>query len=94
MSARLKELQSEVVAIRRRLDVWAVRLEAVRLRAGASAPREAGAHAGPAAGAATDMPRVAPAPLFHGLGAAGGALDDVELHFEVLDTEDPGREGR
>jgi hypothetical protein len=93
MSARLKELQSEVAAVRRRLDVWAVRLEAVRLRAGA-APREAGAHAGPPVSAATDAPRVVPAPLFHGLGVGGGALDDVELHFEVLDTEDPGREGR
>ena len=90
MSARLKELQSEVAAVRRRLDVWAVRLEAVRLRAGV-APRESAAHAGPAA---KDVPRDAPPPLFHGLRAGGGALDDVELHFEVLDTEDPGREGR
>jgi hypothetical protein len=31
-------------------------------------------------------------PLFRGLGDR--PLDDVELTFEVLDTEDPGREGR
>jgi hypothetical protein len=93
MSARLKDLRSEVAAVRRRLEVWAVRLEALRVRA-AAAPREVGAHVVAASSAAPDAPRVPPAPLFQGLGLGDGALDDVELHFEVLDTEDPGREGR
>jgi hypothetical protein len=93
MSARLKKLQGEVAAVRHRLEVWAVRLEALRLRA--AGPREAGADVvAPAAVSPTEAPQVPPTPLFHGLGLGDGALDDVELHFEVLDTEDPGREGR
>jgi hypothetical protein len=83
MSARLKELQGELAAVRRRLEGWADRLAALRARASAA---EAPSGEAP--------PLVPPTPLFAGRGAATGALDDVELHFEVLDTEDPGREGR
>ena len=89
MSARLKDLQIEVAAVRHRLDAWAGRLAALRasLASGDVATRDAEAAPPPEA-------RTPPAPLFRGLGAGAGALDDVELTFEVLDTEDPGREGR
>jgi hypothetical protein len=76
--ARLNELKDEVAAVRLRLEGWARRLAEL----GGRAPGQA---------EATDP---TPAPLFRGLGLGDGALDDVELHFEVLDTEDPGREGR
>jgi hypothetical protein len=89
MSARLKELQVEVAGVRRRLEELARRLAALRATAGSgdAAARDVEATPPP-------EPVRAPAtPLFHGL-PGRGALDDVELTFEVLDTEDPGREGR
>lgn len=87
---RLKELQIEVAGIRRRLEEWARRLAALRATAGSG-------DAGARDLEATPPPErtgAAPAPLFNRSGPGGGALDDVELTFEVLDTEDPGREGR
>jgi hypothetical protein len=78
--ARLNELKDEVAAVRRRLEGWVSRLAELRGRAGGQP------------NASLEAPRSTPAPLFQGLGA--GALEDGELHFEVLDTEDPGREGR
>ncbi len=84
MSARLKELQVEVAGVRRRLEEWARRLAALRATTGSGDVRARDVDA-------TPPPEVAPrGPLFQGR----GALDDVELTFEVLDTEDPGREGR
>ncbi|HVX97688.1 MAG TPA: hypothetical protein VHK47_22435 [Polyangia bacterium] len=85
MSARLKDLQVEVAAVRRRLEEHARRLGALRGRLeSGEAGGQAAAPPTPSAGA--------PVPLFRGLGDR--PLDDVELTFEVLDTEDPGREGR
>jgi hypothetical protein len=79
MSERLADIQRKIGAARRRLEDQVRRVAAVRERlAGASA-------------AATEPPRQPPAPLFQGIGAAAGNLDDLELHFEVLDTEDPGQ---
>jgi hypothetical protein len=88
MSARLKDLQVEVAAVRRRLEEHARRLGALRARI------ESGSAAGEPASklAVPETSPGAPAPLFRGLGER--PLDDVELTFEVLDTEDPGREGR
>jgi hypothetical protein len=82
--ARLQELKDQVAAVRLRLEGWAQRL--AELRAGAAGSAEQGT-----AGTAATVISAPPAPLFHGLGLGDGALDDVELHFEVLDTEDPGR---
>ncbi|HVU51642.1 MAG TPA: hypothetical protein VHL80_13195 [Polyangia bacterium] len=89
MSApRLKELQIEIAGVRRRLEEWARRLAALRAMAGSG-------DAGARDLEATPPPeRTAAAPLFNRNGPGGGALDDVELTFEVLDTEDPGRGGR
>jgi hypothetical protein len=89
MSARLKELQIEVAGIRRRLEDWARRLAALRATAGSgdAAARDLEATPPP------ETTRAASTPLFN-RSPGGGALDDVELTFEVLDTEDPGREGR
>jgi hypothetical protein len=90
MSARLKQIQTELGAVRRRLEDLARRLGAAReWTTAGDTPAPLGER--PAV-AAREV--VSPAPLFHGLGLGDGALDDVELHFEVLDTEDPGREGR
>lgn len=85
MSARLKDLQVEVAAVRRRLEEHARRLGALRARieSGSAAGAPAGKAAAPELGASP------PVPLFR-----ERPLDDVELTFEVLDTEDPGREGR
>jgi hypothetical protein len=86
--ARLKELQVEIVGVRRRLEELARRLATVRATAGSgdAAARDV---------EATPPPEPAGrAPLFGPGGLGGGGLEDVELHFEVLDTEDPGREGR
>jgi hypothetical protein len=80
MSARLTDLQRQLGQSRRRLEELARRVAALRERVG-----------GPGAAPEAAVPR---APLFQGLGLGDGALDDVELTFEVLDTEDPGREGR
>ena len=84
MNARLDDLRRQLGESRRRLDEWARRLGLLRARVGsttgASAPGPSTTPEGP--------------PLFPGLKAGAGALDDVELTFEVLDTEDPGREGR
>jgi len=88
MSARLKELQVELAGVRGRLEEWARRLAALRERASHGGGPEVGTPA------STEAAKATPAPLFHGIGPGDGALDDVELHFEVLDTEDPGREGR
>ena len=81
--ARLQELKDEVAAVRRRLEGWAARLAELRERAASHGARRPGE--------APLAPRSAPAPLFGSLGLGDGALDDVELTFEVLDTEDPGR---
>jgi hypothetical protein len=103
MSARLQQLQVELRGVRGRLEEWARRLGALRegtakdatqgTKDTAKGGREGAAHADAASGPA-EGPRVPPAPLFHGLGPGGTALEDVELHFEVLDTEDPGPGGR
>jgi hypothetical protein len=95
-SARLKELQSELAGVRRRLEDWARRLAALRATAGSGDARAADVEATPPP-ELTAGRRVPPAPLFQstsGSGLGGGPLDDVELTFEVLDTDDPGREGR
>jgi hypothetical protein len=92
MSPRLKELQLELRGARSRLEEWVRRLGALR-KVAAAGPREGAGYA-EAAPTPADAPRVPPAPLLHGLDAGANALDDVELHFEVLDTEDPGHEGR
>jgi hypothetical protein len=89
MSARLKELQVELAGVRGRLAEWARRMGVLRERASREEDVQAAVTPG-----STEATKATPAPLFHGLGLGGGALDDVELHFEVLDTEDPGREGR
>ena len=94
MSARLKELQVELRGVRGRLEEWARRLGALReltTKGTAKGAREGAWRAGEAPTPA-EAPRTPPAPLFHGAGA--DALDDTELHFEVLDTEDPGPGGR
>ncbi len=87
MSVRLSQIQAELGAARRRLEDLARRLGAAREWS------VAGDTPAPVTERAADAPP-ARTPLFHGLGLGDGALDDVELHFEVLDTEDPGREGR
>jgi hypothetical protein len=95
MSAtRLKELQIEVAGVRRRLEDWARRLAALRATTGSGDARARDVDATPPPDVTGGAARSAPAPLFQRLGAGGGPLDDVELTFEVLDTEDPGREGR
>ena len=90
MTAGLKQLQADVSALRRRLEDLARRLGALRewtTAGNTPAPESIAPSVAPSAA-------VAAVPLFHGLGLGDGALDDVELHFEVLDTEDPGRDGR
>jgi len=91
MSARLTEIQRQLADSRRRLEEWARRLAALRERVGKSGEARGGE--GPGAGPGRDA-AVPLAPLFQGLGPGAGALDDVELTFEVLDSEDPGRDGR
>ena len=94
MTAGLKQLQADVSALRRRLEDLARRLSALRewtTAGNTPAPESVGRPAAPGVGPSAAAAAV---PLFHGLGLGDGALDDVELHFEVLDTEDPGREGR
>ena len=85
MSARLTDIQRQLADSRRRLEEWARRLAALRERVGASGEARSG-EGGPVAPG-----RDAAVPLFQGLGLGDGALDDVELTFEALDTEDPGR---
>jgi hypothetical protein len=82
MSARLTEIQRQLGLTRRRLEDLAGRLAALRARLGEAAAAPAKAEAPP------------DRPLFPGLGLGDGALDDVELTFEVLDTEDPDRDRR
>jgi hypothetical protein len=96
MTAGLKQLQSDVSALRRRLEDLARRLGALRewTTAGNTPAPESVATGRPGASNVVPSAAAAAVPLFHGLGLGDGALDDVELHFEVLDTEDPGREGR
>jgi hypothetical protein len=91
MSARLKELQVEIAGVRRRLEELTRRLAAVRATAGSG---DAGARDVEATPPPEAVPRGAPIPLFAQAGMGGAPLEDVELVFEVLDTEDPGREGR
>lgn len=92
MTARLTQIQAELGAVRRRLEDLARRLGAAREWATAGdTPTPVIDRPPSATGAREPAP---PTPLFHGLGLGDGALDDVELHFEVLDTEDPGRDGR
>lgn len=92
MTARSNQILAELGAVRRRLEDLARRLAAAREWATAGdTPTPVTDRQPPAAGAREPTP---PTPLFHGLGLGDGALDDVELHFEVVDTEDPGRDGR
>jgi hypothetical protein len=79
MNARLVELRDQLAAARVRLGALGDRVAAVRVRLAAGGEVDAGA-------ARTPPPEARPT-LFPGLGMA----DDVELTFEVLDTEDPGR---
>jgi hypothetical protein len=89
MTGGLTQIRAEVSAVRRRLEDLARRLAALReWDTAGNTPAPLGEAPGKAAAPGT------PVPLFHGLGLSDGALDDVELHFEVLDTEDPGRDGR
>ena len=76
MNARLLDLRRQLGDARRRLDEWARRLSDLRARVTGGRP-------------SAEAPPVG-APLFHA-GPGAGPLDDVELNFEVLDTEDPGR---
>lgn len=80
MSGRLAELRSQLTAARARLEALGDRVAAVRVRLAAGGEVDAGAGRTP-----PPEPRVT---LFPGLGTGG---EDVELTFEVLDTEDPGR---
>jgi hypothetical protein len=83
MSERLTELRRRLGESRRRLEVWAERLAALRMRVGTADTS-----------AKTPAPVTLGAPLFNpppGRAPGTGALDDVELTFEVLDTDDPGR---
>jgi hypothetical protein len=78
MSERLTDIQRRVAASRERLQGWMRRLAALRAGAGAG-------------GGADAVPTPSPAsPLFAEAGA--GALEDGELRFEALDTDEPGRE--
>jgi hypothetical protein len=86
MSARLTEIQRQLGQTRRRLEELARRVAALRERVESGGPGKGLSGAAPAKDAAV--------PLFTDLGLGKGALDDVELTFEVLDTEDPGRDGR
>jgi hypothetical protein len=79
MSAGLNELRAQLAATRERLAALGDRVAAVRVRLVAGGEVDAGAGRTP-----PPEPR---ATLFPGL-AMG---EDVELTFEVLDTEDPGR---
>lgn len=90
MTVGLKQLQADLSAVRRRLEDLARRLGALRewTTAGNTPAPET---VKPGVVSSSAVPAM---PLFHGLGVGDGALDDVELHFEVLDTEDPGRDGR
>jgi hypothetical protein len=92
MTGGLTQIRAEVSAVRRRLEDLARRLAA--LREWDTAGNTPAPLAEATGKAATTRPTATPVPLFHGLGLSDGALDDVELHFEVLDTEDPGRDGR
>jgi hypothetical protein len=96
MTAGLKQLQADVSALRRRLEDLARRLGALRewTTAGNTPAPESVAVVGSPVTPSVVPSAAAAVPLFHGLGVGDGALDDVELHFEVLDTEDPGRDGR
>jgi hypothetical protein len=95
MTAGLKQLQNDVSALRGRLEDLARRLGALREWATAGdTPAPESVVGGAVTPGVVPSAGAAAVPLFHGLGLGDGALDDVELHFEVLDTEDPGREGR
>jgi hypothetical protein len=79
MDERLSDIRLKVAVVRRALDDCRQRLAA--LRGHLLDSRDS------ALPAADDGGRV---PLFQ----ATPPLDDRELHFEALDTEDPGREKR
>ena len=76
MDERVADIRLKVAVVRRALEDCRQRLAALRERL-----TDSGASA---------PPEVADAgvPLFQ----AAPPLDDRELHFEALDTEDPGRE--
>jgi hypothetical protein len=78
MDERLSDIRLKVAVARRALDDCRQRLTALRGRLLDSSD---------SASPATDGGR---APLFQ----PSRPLDDRELHFEALDTEDPGREER
>ena len=80
MSEKLAELRRQVGATRRGLEEAVRRLADLRERL-----REAGSSAGRTAAEGT-------VPLFPKADQAAGGLDDLELHFEALGTED-GAEG-
>jgi hypothetical protein len=79
MSGKLAELRRQVGATRRGLEEAVRRLAVVREQL-----RQEGPSAGRASGEAV--------PLFPKADQAAGGLDDMELHFEALGTED-GAEG-
>jgi hypothetical protein len=85
MSERMEDIRRRLGEARLGLEVCRRRLAALRttLAEGGDAPLIS-----EAARAASGVP------LFHSAGSPSGAIQDQELHFEVLDTEDPGREGR
>jgi hypothetical protein len=82
MSGRLADLRSQLTATRARLEALGDRVAAVRVRLAAGGEVQVDA------GAGRTPPPEARVTLFPGLGTGG---EDVELTFEVLDTEDPGR---
>jgi hypothetical protein len=85
MTSRLDDLRRQLGVSRRRLEELARRLGELRARMGV------GADVTPPPVAAAPAVE-ARAPLFTAMPGSGtGPLDDVELTFEVLDTEDPGR---
>jgi hypothetical protein len=92
------ELRLKIEGTRRRLEVWVGRLAVLRERLAVAAPGHAADHQAGPGGAQPSGPegsgvgRAAAVPLFQRASGVGGALDDVDLHFEVLDTEDPGRQ--
>jgi hypothetical protein len=76
MNERLADIRRRVWTTRQRLEGWVHRVAELRDRVR------------PAGEPATAAPAT---PLFQGPGPGPAGIEDVELHFEALDTEDGGR---